>query len=83
MLKSDSNSSVDAAAGASRPRWDAVADLRLHVGRLYGLLSEPQLGLSSWSVMMGQEWRWIADAWNHGFDEHGPRLDRPDLRDSK
>ena len=34
MLKSDSNSSVDAAAGASRPRWDAVADLRLHVGRL-------------------------------------------------
>jgi hypothetical protein len=82
MDAQENNLGVDAAAGASRPRWrdpstsrpswDSVGELRSHVARLHDLLSDPQVGLGSWSVMMGEEWKWIAEAWRYGFDEHGP-----------
>lgn len=40
-----------------------LVQLKTEVGKLHGLLAAPEPGLVSWNVMVGRQWKIIAELW--------------------
>jgi hypothetical protein len=45
------------------------AALKDHVDKLHALLAEPEPGLMTWSMFLGEHWKAVVGLWHEGIPE--------------